>query len=113
MFLPAAHRFRLLEQAARRRLKQFFLPVGLIMAIIAALLYPAGGQYIDKHSGLKIVVIIIFLVSGYQTGGKALALNRRLFSFFLSARLFPCFWHHFLVLLSANCYNCPSHFPWD
>jgi solute carrier family 10 (sodium/bile acid cotransporter), member 7 len=60
-------------------IKQLFLPVGLLVAVIAALLLPAGGHFISDNSGLKIIVFIIFLVSGYQTSSKGLSLNRKLF----------------------------------
>lgn len=66
-------------------MKQFFLPLGLLGAIFFALLLPAFGIYISENSGLKILVFVIFLVSGYQAGAKALPLNRRLFSLFLTA----------------------------
>ncbi len=60
-------------------IKQIFLPVGLIVAIITALLLPAGGYFISDYSGPKIIVFIIFLVSGYQTSSNGLTLDRRLF----------------------------------
>ena len=45
------------------------------MAVISALLLPAGGHFIADNNGLKIIVAIIFLVSGYQTGGKGFKLD--------------------------------------
>jgi len=66
-------------------MRQFFLPVGLLSAIFFALLLPAGGIFISEHNGIKILVFIIFLVSGFQTGGKGIALDGRLFQVFLTA----------------------------
>jgi len=60
-------------------IKQIFLPVGLLAAMIAALLLPAGGLFISNNSGPKIIVFIIFLVSGYQTSSKGLTLDKKLF----------------------------------
>ncbi len=60
-------------------IKQIFLPVGLLAAMIAALLLPAGGLFISDNSGPKIIVFIIFLVSGYQTSSKGLTLDKKLF----------------------------------
>jgi len=60
-------------------IKQIFLPVGLIVAMITALLLPAGGLFISDNSGSKIIVFIIFLVSGYQTSSKGLTLDKRLY----------------------------------
>ena len=59
--------------------RQFFLPVGLITAIAAALLFPEGGHFLADNSGLKLFILVIFLVSGYQTGSKSLAVDRKLF----------------------------------
>jgi len=60
-------------------IKQLFLPVGLLVAVLAALLLPAGGHFISDNSGLRIIVFIIFLVSGYQASSGGLALDRSLF----------------------------------
>jgi sodium/bile acid cotransporter 7 len=65
--------------------KQLFLPIGLIVAVIAALLLPTGGVFISENHSLRIMVFIIFLVSGYQTGGRGITLNRKLFILFGSA----------------------------
>ncbi len=75
-------------------IKQLFLPVGLLVAVFAALLLPAGGHFISDNSGLRIIVFIIFLVSGYQTSSGGLSLDRNLFtllfiSSFISLLLAP------------------------
>lgn len=66
-------------------MKQFYLPLGLLTAILFAFILPGGGLFISENNGLRILVFIIFLVSGYQTGAKGLSLDRRLFSIVLTA----------------------------
>ena len=68
-------------------MKQLFLPLGLVLAIIFALFLPVGGVLISDNHGLKILVFIIFIVSGYQTGTQGLLLNRALLFIFLAAAL--------------------------
>jgi sodium/bile acid cotransporter 7 len=62
--------------------RQLFLPVGIFVAVIAALLFPAGGVLIADNNGLRILVFIIFLVSGYHTGSQGITLDRKLFVLF-------------------------------
>lgn len=59
-------------------IKQLFLPFGLLVAVLSALLLPAGGHFISDNSGLRIIVFIIFLVSGYQTSSGGLSLDKNL-----------------------------------
>lgn len=66
-------------------MKQLFLPIGLLLAILAALFLPAAGEFLSANSGVRILIFIIFLVSGYQTGGKGLPLDRKLLHIFLAA----------------------------
>jgi len=68
-------------------MKQLFLPLGLVLAIISALFVPVGGIVISDNHGLKILVFIIFIVSGYQTGTKGLVFNRKLVFIFMAAAL--------------------------
>ena len=75
-------------------IKQLFLPVGLLVAVLSALLLPAGGHFISDNSGLRIIVFIIFLVSGYQTSTGGLSLDKNLLillfvSSFISLLLAP------------------------
>jgi sodium/bile acid cotransporter 7 len=67
--------------------KQFFLPAGLLSAIAAAWFLPAGGVLLTAYSGVKALIFIIFLVSGYQTGAKGLPLDKKLLHIFLTAAL--------------------------
>ncbi len=66
-------------------MKQLFLPVGLILAVFAAILFPGCGVFLSRNHGLKVLVFIIFMVSGYQTGSRGLPLNTRLVRLFLVA----------------------------
>jgi sodium/bile acid cotransporter 7 len=66
-------------------MKQFFLPLGLIVAVIAGIILPDGGTFIADKNGLKIIVSLIFLVSGYQTGSKEFEVDGNLFLLFLVA----------------------------
>lgn len=66
-------------------MKQLFLPFGLILATLFGLFLPAGGVLLSDNNGLRIIVFIIFLISGYQTGSKGLSLNKKLFTIFLVA----------------------------
>ncbi len=66
-------------------MRQIFLPLGLILALINALVLPGGGLWIAEHLGIKLFILITFLVSGYQTGTKGLALNKGLAQLFFFA----------------------------
>jgi hypothetical protein len=53
-------------------MRQIFLPLGLILALINALVLPGGGLWIAEHLGIKLFILITFLISGDQTGTKGL-----------------------------------------
>ncbi len=78
-------------------MKQFFLPLGLILAVIAGIILPGGGIFLADNNGLKIVVFIIFLVSGYQTGPRELTLDTKLLKVFLLQLLYHFSWLPFLA----------------
>ncbi len=86
-------------------IKQIFLPVGLIVAVIAALLLPTGGLFISDHSGPKIIVFIIFLVSGYQTYSNGLTLNKRLFVLLVTCSCISLLLGPFLGVLVSKALN--------
>jgi len=65
--------------------KRYYLPVGLIIAIIAALVYPTPGTACKNAGLVAWAVIIIFLVSGYKISLKDLGVNRRFVMVFLCA----------------------------
>lgn len=66
-------------------MRQYFLPVGLIIAAIFALILPLVGIILADYNGIKLTIIIIFLVSGYQTSTAGVPLNRRFLYTFLAA----------------------------
>ncbi len=88
-------------------MRQLFLPLGLILAVIFALLLPASGIFISDNHGLRILVFVIFLVSGYQTGSKGLALGRQLFSLFLAAAVISLFLSPLLGLAITRLIDFP------
>lgn len=88
--------------------QQLFLPLGLLLAIFSALLLPAGGIFLSENGGLKILIIIIFLVSGYQTGARGLPLDRRLFHIFLTAAVISLILSPLLGLLMTRLINYPD-----
>ena len=83
-------------------MKQLFLPLGLVAAVFFALLFPAGGIFLRDNHGMKILVVIIFLVSGYQTGSKGLSLDTKLFTLFLSAAVISLLFAPLLGLLVSQ-----------
>ena len=60
-------------------MRQLFLPVGLILAVLTALLLPGPGVFLASHHANRILICIIFVVSGYQTGTKGIRLDHHLF----------------------------------
>ena len=89
-------------------MRQFFLPAGLLSAVFFALLLPAGGIFISENNGVKILVFIIFLVSGFQTGGKGIALDRRLLRIFLTAAAVSLFLSPLLGLVITRIFPFPQ-----
>ncbi|WYD81505.1 MAG: bile acid:sodium symporter [Candidatus Electrothrix gigas] len=68
-------------------MRQHFLPVGLIIAAIAALTIPQAGILLANYNGVKLTIIIIFLVSGYQSGTTGVPLNKSFLHIFLTAAI--------------------------
>ncbi|RWX48438.1 solute carrier family 10 (sodium/bile acid cotransporter), member 7 [Candidatus Electrothrix marina] len=66
-------------------MRQYFLPAGLILAAIFALTLPQAGVILAGHNGITLTILIIFLVSGYQTGAAGIPLNKGLLHVFLTA----------------------------
>jgi solute carrier family 10 (sodium/bile acid cotransporter), member 7 len=88
-------------------MRQLFLPLGLILAVICGLILPAGGIFLADNNGLRILVCIIFVVSGYQTGAKGFSLDRQLFALFLTAALISLIVAPLLGLLFAKLLSFP------
>ncbi|MCI5178541.1 MAG: bile acid:sodium symporter [Candidatus Electrothrix sp. AW3_4] len=68
-------------------MRQHFLPVGLIIAAISALTIPQAGILLANYNGVKLTIIIIFLVSGYQSGTTGVPLNKGFLHIFLTAAI--------------------------
>ncbi|MCI5188382.1 MAG: bile acid:sodium symporter [Candidatus Electrothrix sp. AS4_5] len=68
-------------------MRQHFLPVGLIIAAIFALTIPQAGIVLANYNGVKLTIIIIFLVSGYQSGTTGVPLNKGFLHIFLTAAI--------------------------
>lgn len=90
-------------------MKQFFLPLGLILATLTGFLLPAGGVLFSDYNGLKTVVIIIFLISGYQTGSGGLSINKKLPATFLIAATISLFLAPLLGLGISMILKLPLH----
>lgn len=88
-------------------MKQLFLPVGLLLGILAALFLPAGGIFLSANSGVKALIFIIFQVSGYQTGSKGLPLDRRLLHLFLTASIISLLLSPILAVLLTLAVDFP------
>lgn len=58
-------------------MQQWFLPAGLVLAIVLALLAPQPGSTLNGTGLVLGLVPLIFLVNGYQTRLDRLALRRR------------------------------------
>ncbi len=89
-------------------MKQLFLPLGLLLAILAALIVPACGLFISEHNGLRIFVFIIFLISGYQTGSDGLKLNRHIGRILLVAACISLILSPLLGLLVTRLIDFPQ-----
>jgi len=90
-------------------MKHVFLPLGLILAVTTGFFLPAGGIFLSDNNALKIIVFIIFLVSGYQTGTKELKIDRKLLTLFLVASTISLFLAPFLGLLVSKLLNFPLY----
>lgn len=90
-------------------MKQLFLPLGLILAIIFTFILPEGGIFLSNHHGLKTLVFIIFLVSGYQTGSKGIALDNKLALLFFTAATISLFLAPLLGLAISRILDFPFH----
>lgn len=66
-------------------MRQIFLPAGLLLAALAAFVLPGAGLLIAQYIGVKLFILTIFLVSGYQTGTKGISLDKGLVRIIASA----------------------------
>ncbi|MDU9048085.1 MAG: bile acid:sodium symporter [Candidatus Electrothrix sp. Rat3] len=89
-------------------MRQLFLPLGLILAAAFALIFPETGIFLAEHSGIKLTILIIFLVSGYQTGTAGLPLNKGLLYIFLAAAAVSLLLAPLLGLAVGSLFALPS-----
>lgn len=88
-------------------MRRYFLPSGLILAAIFALILPRAGVLFADLGGIKIVISIIFLVSGYQSGTAGIPLNRRVLHVFLSAAVISLLLAPLLALAIGTLFALP------
>jgi solute carrier family 10 (sodium/bile acid cotransporter), member 7 len=67
--------------------RKFFLPTGIILAGIAAILYNFPGVCLKQAGAIPVFIIIIFLVNGYQLKLKDFKLEKRFLKTFVWAIL--------------------------
>ncbi len=58
--------------------RKLFLPVGLILALLAAVFLPVPGIWMSEHKMIPVYIIIIFLVNGWCLNIKAAMFDRKL-----------------------------------
>ncbi len=90
-------------------MKQLFLPLGLALSVVFSFTLPDGGILIANNYGTKILVFLIFLVSGYQTGSKGLALGKDLTATFLAAAFISLILGPILGLITAKIFSFPFY----
>ncbi|MCI5219678.1 MAG: bile acid:sodium symporter [Candidatus Electrothrix sp. LOE2] len=89
-------------------MRQLFLPIGLLLAAFFALTLPQAGVVLAGHSSITCTIVLIFLVSGYQTGTAGIALNRRLLHIFLTAAAVSLLLAPLLGLIVGSLLALPS-----
>ena len=65
--------------------KKLFLPVGLIIAIISALVLPDPGIFLKRTGAVPVFIIIIFLLNGWNLKLRESNLNRSFLCTFIAA----------------------------
>lgn len=65
--------------------KKLFLPVGLVIAIVTALVIPEAGIFLKKIGAVPVFIIIIFLLNGWHLKLRESNLNRSFFYTFIAA----------------------------
>lgn len=59
-------------------MNRYFLPVGLLLALLAAMLYPGPGTMLQQLGLIPWMVVTIFLVNGYQINLNLVPRGRKL-----------------------------------
>ena len=68
--------------------KKLFLPVGMCLVVLVALLTPAPGLWLKENIGTSAMIMAIFLISGMQADFRELQLGKRFFGGLLLGGLF-------------------------
>ena len=90
-------------------MKQLFLPAGLILAVPFALFLREPDILLAENNGSKILVFIIFLVSGYQTGTGGISPDRRLLVICLAAAFVSLLLSPVLGVITAGLFSLPQY----
>ena len=68
-------------------IKRLILPVGLVLALVGALLAPGAGIWLAGPRTAFAIIVTMFLINGYQTDLRSFAVGGRLAGAFLIAAL--------------------------
>ncbi len=89
-------------------MQQWFLPVGLVLAIALALAAPVPGRVLNDTGLVLGLVPLIFLVNGYQTRLDMLALGGRFLGVLASGAVVGLLLGPFLGLTAASLLGLPA-----
>ena len=89
-------------------MQQWFLPVGLVLAILLALAAPEPGTALNGTGLVAALVPVIFLVNGYQTRIDMLSLGGRFVAVLASGVVIGLLLSPFLGLAAATLLGLPA-----
>ena len=67
--------------------KKLFLPVGMLVTLAIALLWPASGTWMKPYHANDLFIVLIFLVCGWQTNVSEMKLDRKFIFLFVAGAL--------------------------
>jgi len=88
-------------------MNSYFLPVGLLLALLVAWLLPAPGAVLQQLGFIPWMVVTIFLINGYQTRFKELPRGRKIFSASIIAVLISLLISPFIGLAVVSAVSLP------
>lgn len=86
----------------------YFLPIGLLLAFLAAWFVPEPGAALQQMGLIPWMVVTIFLINGYQTVLSQMPLSAKLWTTALVAILINLLISPFLGLIAASLLALPS-----
>jgi hypothetical protein len=89
-------------------MQQWFLPVGLVLAILFALAAPDPGRALNATGLVTALVPLIFLINGYQTRLDMLSLGGRFLAVLASGAVLGLLLSPFLGLAAATLLGLPA-----